>query len=98
MNKKLTIARIDPSSTAKVISLTMGVLVAIAILLHLVAVAVGFKAAPAVPIMAIDGAGWVIAIAPFIYMIGSYVSAFVFCLAFNFASRLFGGLRIEFSD
>jgi hypothetical protein len=76
----------------------MGILVAIAILLHFIAVAVGFRTAPAIPPMIVDGVGWVVAIVPFIYMIGSYISVFVFCLVFNFASRLFGGIRIEFSD
>jgi len=48
--------------------------------------------------MIVDGVGWVVAIVPFIYMIGSYISVFLFCLVFNFASRLFGGIRIEFFD
>jgi len=98
MNTKVTISRIDPSSTAKVISLTMGFLVAIAILLHIIAVAVGFRTAPVIPPRIIDGAGWLIAIVPFIYMLGSYIFAFVFSLAFNFAIRIFGGIRIELSD
>ena len=98
MNTKVTVARIDPSSTAKVISLAIGILVAIAILLHFIAVALGFRTAPAIPPKTIDGAGWVIATVPFIYMIGVYFFSFVFCLALNFTSRLFGGIRIELSD
>jgi len=98
MNTKFTIGRIDPSSTAKVISLTIGILVAVVILLHFLAVAVGFRSIPAIPLKTVDASLWVIAIVPLIYMIGSYILTFAFCLAFNSASRLFGGIRIQFSD
>ena len=98
MGKKSTVVRIDPSSAAKIVSLATGALVAIAILLSFAAVAVGWRAEPVIPPGSTDGAGWVIAVAPFIYMIGAYVAVFLFCSLLNFASRLFGGIRIELSE
>lgn len=98
MNTKVTIGRIDPSSTAKVISLTIGILVAIILLAHFLAVAVGFRTVPAIPPQTVGGIGWFVAVVPFMYMIGVYISTFVFCVALNFAIRLFGGIRIQFSD
>ena len=98
MNTKLTVARINPSSVAKVLSLTMGILVAVSVVLNLAAAMAGFHLTSTNPFTGIGSAVWVIAITPFIYMIGAYIVTFVFCLAFNFSSRLFGGIRIDIAE
>lgn len=98
MGTKLEFIRIDPSSTVKVVSLTVGILLAIVLLITFVAAAVGSLALSNTTLNLVAGINWVIAIVPFMYLFVVYAVVFIFCLAFNYACRLFGGIRIEFSD
>lgn len=97
MSTKLEVVHIDPGSTAKVVSLTVGILLATILLIQFAAVAVGLLATSTMPLNVAAGINWVIAMVPFIYLIVAYAAVFIFCLAFNYACRLFGGIRIEFS-
>ena len=97
MSTKLEFIRIDPSSTAKVVSLTVGILLAIVLLIAFAAA--GLQALFSNTLSLVAGINWVvITIVPFMYLIVVYAVVFTFCLVFNYACRLFGGIRIEFSD
>ena len=96
MSTKLEVVRIDPGSTAKVASLTVGIL--LAIVLSIAFVAAVLQALFSNTLSLFAGINWAIAMVPFIYLIIVYAVVFAFCLAFNYACRLIGGIRIEFSD
>ncbi len=99
MSTKLEFIRIDPSSTAKVVSLTVGILLATILLIQFAAVAVGLLASSTMSLNVVAGIHLVVIVmVPFIYLIVAYAAVFIFCVAFNYACRLFGGIRIEFSD
>ena len=100
MSTKLEVVHMDPGSTAKVVSLTIGVLLITFILIQFAAVALGLLPSTTMPSNVAPGVHFlvVIAMVPVIYLIIAYASVFIFCLAFNYACRLFGGIRIEFAD
>jgi hypothetical protein len=95
---KRTITRINPSSAAKAVSLTSVLLVAALILISIAAALLGLESAAAFLAYLRSGAGWVVAITPFIYMIGIYFVVFSACHAFNLSTRLFGGIHIELAE
>ena len=95
---KQTITQINPSSAAKVVSVTAAILIALVMLIAFAVSALGYGSDPFIPNGLPSGAAWAIATTPFIYMIGAYVTTFVFCHVLNIAIRLFGGVRIELSE
>jgi len=97
---KRTISKIDPSSAAKVISLTIAILGGAYVIIALILMALGLGFGPAPPLanqLAKSVIG-VLPIIPFLYMAIAYMVIFVFCHAFNLAIRLFGGVRIDLSE
>lgn len=95
---KRTITQINPSSAAKVISLSCVLIISALLLVGTVAAMLGHESSAAVLTYAKSGAGWAIAVMPFIYMIGVYFVIFGICYAFNLSTRLFGGIQIELSE
>lgn len=95
---KRTIVQINPSSAAKAISLTSVLIVSALLVVGIAAAMLGHQSSAAFLAYAKSGAGWAIAVTPFIYMIGVYFVIFGACHAFNLSTRLFGGIHIELAD
>ena len=95
---KRTITRINPSSAAKAVSLTFALVISVLILFSFAAAMLGHASSAAFLEYAKSGAGWAIAVTPFIYMVGIYFVIFGACHAFNLSTRLFGGIHIELAE
>ncbi len=95
---KYTVERVSPSSVAKVISVAAAFLFVLFIAVALVmSVAQGAASNSALP-LSFSNISILMIVMPFIYMIGVYIAAYVAALAFNAATRLVGGIRLELSE
>jgi uncharacterized BrkB/YihY/UPF0761 family membrane protein len=95
---KRTITQINPSSAARVVSLTFVIIVGALVMVGIAAAMLGHGSSAALLANAKGDAGWAFAVTPFIYMIFIYFVIFGACYAFNLSTRFFGGIRIELAD